>query len=265
MDSVLQAFQELNLLDNGISYVNTVDKTGVVSPVRLVSIAGIVHVDTACDHVLASLENIPGAVTDCVPIIPESGSVSDPHNDFPVRDVDFRETDPVFGPLSAVPGDGKNGVVAAGVSALVNDVSGDIVSPSPNTHSISPPVIRAVRMGDGQQGSNLDRVITTPRKSKIHAKNAFKPPLYVSPGYSGLAVGEIPISKSRARERLIKKQVCLKLKFYGNIIGSVKFQGPPLVVLYNKKSAYASHRDLEYLKTRPDTRLPQSRAGGQGP
>ena len=259
MDSVLQAFQELNLLDNGISYVNTVDKTGVVSPVRLVSIAGIVHVDTACDHVL------PGAVTDCVPRIPKSGSVSDPHNDFSVRDVDFRETDPVFGPLSDVPGDGKNGVVAAGVSALVNDVSGDSVSPSPNTHSISPPVIRAVRMGDGQQGSNLDRVITTPRKSKIRAKNAFKPPLSVSPGYSGLAVGEIPISKSRARERLIKKQVCLKLKFYGNIIGSVKFQGPPLVVLNNKKSAYASLRDLEYLKTRPDTRLPQSRAGGQGP
>ena len=156
MDSFLQAFQELNLLDNGISYVKTVDKTVVVSPVQLGSIGGVVHVDTACDHVLAPLENIPGAVTDCALRIPESGSVSDPHNDFSVRDVNFRVTDPIFGPLSDVQRDDKTGVDAARVSALVGDVSGDIFSPSPETRSISPPVISAVSMGDGQRGSNLD-------------------------------------------------------------------------------------------------------------
>ena len=217
MDSVSQAFQQLNFLDNGISNVNTVDKTHLVSPVRLVSLEGIVDVDTACEHVLALQENIPGAVTDSVPRIPESGSESDPHNDLSVRDVNFRETDPVFCPLSDVPGNGINGVDAARVSALVTDVSGDIVSPSPETRSVSPSVMSAVLMADGERGSNSDRVITKPRKSKIHAKNVLKRPLCVSPGYSGLAIGEQAIRKSRVRKRVIKKQVCLKLRFYGNI------------------------------------------------
>ena len=52
----------------------------LVSPVRLVSLEGIVDVDTACEHVLALQENIPGAVTDSVPRIPESGSESDPRD-----------------------------------------------------------------------------------------------------------------------------------------------------------------------------------------